>query len=73
MSMMIPVSFKKDEKWLYDLICKQGDKSCYIKDILKMYLKDEKSLPSVPTAAAKEKSSKAMAIDTLLNGFNVPN
>ena len=33
------VSFKQEEKDLFDLIMEQGDKSNFVKDILKEYLR----------------------------------
>lgn len=35
------VTFRQNEKDLYDLICQRSSKSGFIKDILKAYLKDE--------------------------------
>lgn len=37
----IPVTFKKDEEWLYNYLMAKSGKSAYIKDVLKMYIKQE--------------------------------
>lgn len=43
--LVIKVSFRQSEKYLYDEIVKHSNYSAYIKDILKLYIKppDEKT------------------------------
>jgi hypothetical protein len=48
------LSFKENEKWLYDEICKHSNKSGFIKDILILYFKKE-----------EVKTTKKMEIDIL--------
>jgi hypothetical protein len=40
-TVQIIVSFKKEEEWLYKIICKHSGKSTFIKDILQKYYNDD--------------------------------
>ena len=46
-SLIIPLSFKKDEQWLYDLIDNYSDHSGTIKDILKKYFQNDNDNKSI--------------------------
>ena len=54
----IPLTFKEDERWLYEEICKHSSKGGFIKDILKQYLQPEK----------KKEESKS-SLDDILKGM----
>jgi hypothetical protein len=60
--MKILVSFKQKEKYLYDLVCQQGDKSNFIKDALKFYIEQKTSNPDRIEVKKSE-------IDNILNGL----
>lgn len=40
--LQIKLTFKKDEKWLYDKINERSSKSTFIKDVLSDYFKSKK-------------------------------
>lgn len=42
----ILITFKQDERWLYDEICQHSSKGGWIKDVLKDYLKSNQTDPS---------------------------
>jgi hypothetical protein len=54
MSMLL--SFKENEKWLYDEICKHSNKSGFIKDILAEKLKPE-----------EKKEDKKLEIESIID------
>jgi hypothetical protein len=41
--MLIPLSFKKNEEWLYDEICKHSGKCAWVKDIVAEYIRNQNS------------------------------
>lgn len=47
MKLTIPVSFKEKERELYNAVSEQGDKSNFVKDALKFYLKHKDQKTSI--------------------------
>jgi hypothetical protein len=62
----ILVSFKKKEKELYDAVLEQGDKSNFIKDALKFYLKHKDQKINITPAVTEVKGEE---INDILAGL----
>jgi hypothetical protein len=56
------VSFKKKETELYDKVVEQGDKSNFIKDALKFYLKHKEQKINITPAVTEVKSEEIIDI-----------
>lgn len=42
-SLNVLITFKQDERWLYDEICRHSSKGGWVKDVLKEYLQSQES------------------------------
>jgi len=60
--MSLNISFRPDEEWLYNEICKHSSKGGWIKDVLKQHLANESSKKE----KQEESSPPKLAIDSIL-------
>lgn len=54
----VVITFKSDERWLYDIICSHSSKGGWVKDILKEYLNQDHN--------ATDRSESPLSIDSIL-------
>ena len=64
MGMQITLTFKDDEKWLYEEICTHSSKVGYIKDILKDNIKNPSNNKN-----RENQMPKGLDLENILNGI----
>ena len=67
--MKIPISFKEDERWLYEELKSHSSRSGYIKDILKNHIKNEKQINEKqdPNTQKSKPSNVLKGIESLIH------
>lgn len=66
----IPLTFKKEEKWLYDKIMEKSGRGTFIKDILKMYFNGQLSSEEIATTSQHHPTTTfASGFDDMIGGL----
>ena len=61
--MMLTLTFKESERWVYEEICKHSAKGGWVKDILKEYIRNQKN----PSQQKQESPKQEIDVANFLN------